>query len=347
MASAKPLSLLDDLRVLIEQTRTRVAQTVNSELVLLYWQIGARIRADVLQNERAEYGKEIVPTLAAKLTAEFGKGFDRANLFNMLRFAEVYPEREIIYALSRQLTWTHFRRLIYLDDALKRDFYAEMCRLERWSSRTLNDKINGMLFERTAIAKKPDEIIKKELADLRETDKITPDLIFRDPYILDFLRLPADYSEQDLETAILREIERFLLELGTDFSFVARQKRMTIGKEDYYLDLLFYHRALRRLVAIELTLGKFTPEYFGKMTLYLRWLDKYERRAGEDAPLGLVLCGEKDSEQIELLELDKQEMRVAEYLTELPPRDLLQARLQKATRLAQAQFLGEKVEEKE
>jgi predicted nuclease of restriction endonuclease-like (RecB) superfamily len=292
------VDLLTELRLLIEAARIRTAQTVNAELVLLYWRIGKRIDDDILQNERAEYGKEIVSTL------------------------------------SGQLGWSHFKEIIYLENDLQRDFYAELCRVERWSVRTLRDKIGGMLFERTAIAKKPDESIRKELNAIRETDKLAPDLIFRDPYILDFLKLPADYSERELESAITGEIERFLLELGTDFSFVARQKRMSIGKEDYYLDLLFYHRGLRRLIAIELTLGKFTPEYYGKITLYLRWLDKHERRAGEESPIGLVLCAEADSEQIELLEIDKEGIRVAEYLTELPPREALQAKLHRAVTLA-------------
>ncbi len=328
------VDLLTELRLLIEAARIRTAQTVNAELVLLYWRIGKRIDDDILQNERAEYGKEIVSTLSAKLTAEFGKGFSKQNLLHCVRFVAAFPDAEIVSTLSGQLGWSHFKEIIYLENDLQRDFYAELCRVERWSVRTLRDKIGGMLFERTAIAKKPDESIRKELNAIRETDKLAPDLIFRDPYILDFLKLPADYSERELESAITGEIERFLLELGTDFSFVARQKRMSIGKEDYYLDLLFYHRGLRRLIAIELTLGKFTPEYYGKITLYLRWLDKHERRAGEESPIGLVLCAEADSEQIELLEIDKEGIRVAEYLTELPPREALQAKLHRAVTLA-------------
>jgi predicted nuclease of restriction endonuclease-like (RecB) superfamily len=340
-SSLVPTELLADLRLLIEQTRSRVAQTVNSELVLLYWRIGKRINDDVLQNKRAGYGEQILPTLSAKLEIEFGKGFSARNLARMIQFAEKFPDERIVAILSQHLSWSHFVEIIPLKEDLKRDFYAEMCRVERWSVRALRNKINGMLFERTAIAKKPDQLIRKELAALRETDRLTPDLIFRDPYILDFLKLPAEYSEQELELAIIREIEKFLLELGTDFSFVARQKRMTIGAEDFYLDLLFYHRGLRRLVAIELMLGKFSPEYFGKITLYLRWLDKYERREGEEAPIGIVLCSTKDEEQIELLEIDKEGIRVGEYLTELPPREVLETKLGEAVRFAKARLLGE------
>ena len=212
-----------------------------------------------------------------------------------------------------------------------------MARVERWSVRTLRQKMQGMLYERTAISRKPEELARQELEALQEEDLMTPDLVFRDPYLLDFLGLEDTYSERDLEAAILRELERFLLELGTDFSFIARQKRMTIGDRDFYLDLLFYHRSLRRLVAIELKLGSFDAAYKGQMELYLRWLDRYERRPGEEPPIGLILCGEKNREQIELLQLDRGEIRVAEYLVELPPKGLLEAKLHEAIRLARGQ----------
>jgi predicted nuclease of restriction endonuclease-like (RecB) superfamily len=188
-----------------------------------------------------------------------------------------------------------------------------------------------MLLERTAISRQPDTLIQQELEQLREADRVTPDLVFRDPYFLDFLGLADAFSERDLETAILRDIERFLLELGTDFAFLARQKRMTIGGQDYYLDLLFYHRGLARLVAIELKLGRFEASYKGQMELYLRWLDKYERRSeSENAPIGMILCSEKNEEQVELLQLNEGEIRVAEYLTALPERAVLEAKLHDA-----------------
>ena len=203
----------------------------------------------------------------------------------------------------------------------------------------MRQKIQGMLFERTAISRRSEELARKELEALSEEDRMTPDLVFRDPYLLDFLGLEDTYSERDLETAILRELERFLMELGTDFSFIARQKRMTIGERDFYLDLLFFHRSLRRLVAIELKLGSFDAAYKGQMELYLRWLDRYERRPGEEPPIGLILCSEKNREQIELLQLERGEIRVAEYLVELPPREVLEAKLHEAMRLARGQMV--------
>lgn len=222
----------------------------------------------------------------------------------MVQFAEVFPNAEIVAALLRQLGWTHFTLLIPIKDALKRDFYAEMCRIERWSTRELRRKIDGMLYERTALSKKPEELIRKELAALREKDELTPALVFRDTYMLDFLGLADTYSENDLESAILREIEHFLLELGAGFAFVERQKRITLDGDDYYVDLLFFHRRMRRLIAIELKIGDFKPADSGQMELYLRWLDRHERQSGEAPPLGIILCAGKKRETVEYLDLD-------------------------------------------
>jgi len=333
--------LLGDIRNLIESAREQTAQVVNAGLVLLYWSIGNRVRRDILKQKRAGYGEEIVQTLSAQLETEYGRGFSRRNLFNMLRFAEVFSTVEIVQTLSRQLGWSHFMEVIYLKDELQRDFYAEMCRVEHWSVRTLRSKIGGMLYERTALSKKPALLAKRELATLREEDRLTPDLVFRDPYVLDFLGLKDTYSEKDLETAILRELEQFLIELGTDFTFVARQKRLTIGRTDYYLDLLFYHRGLRCLVAVELKLDKFRPADKGQMELYLRWLEKYDTRPEENPPLGIILCSSKDQAEIELLRLDNSGIRIAEYLTELPPRRLLEKKLHEAIRLARNQLIQE------
>lgn len=338
-------NLLNDLRLLIEQARTRAARQVNTELVMLNWHIGSRIRREILKNKRGEYGKQIVESISGELSREYGRGYSRTVLFDMVHFAEIFPDENIVHSLSGQLGWTHFRQIIYLKDDLQREFYSEMCRLERWSVRTLQKKIGGMLFERTALSKKPTELAQQELALLREEDKLTPDLVFHDPYLLDFLGLGGTYSEKDLEAAILREMEQFLLELGSDFSFVARQKRIAVDDEDFYIDLLFFHRGLRRLVVIELKLEKFKPEHKGQMELYLRWLDKYERRPGEDPPIGLILCAGKStgrvSEQIELLSLDKNGIRVAEYLTELLPKPVLAAKLHDAIRHARERLASQ------
>lgn len=329
--------LLGDIRSLIETARSRMAQAVNAGLVLLHWQIGDRIQKDVLHG-RAEYGKQIVATVSQQLTIEYGRGFTRDALSRMVRFAEKFPNPKIVAALSQQLGWSHFVELIAMEDSLKREFYAEMCRIERWSVRTLRAKIQGMLYERTGISKKPAELAKQELKKLREEDQLTPDLVFRDPYLLDFLGLKDTYSERDLESAILRELEQFLVEFGSDFAFLARQKRITVDQEDYYLDLLFYHRRLHRLVAIDLKLGRFQAADKGQMELYLRWLETHEKQSGENPPIGLILCAGKSVEHVELLQLEKSGIRVAQYLTELPPRKVLEQKLHEAIRIAREQL---------
>lgn len=322
--------LLAEVRGLILKARQQTAQVVNAGLTLLYWQIGDRIRRDILKKNRAEYGAEIVRTLSAQLEMEFGRGFAEKNLRRMIQFAEVYPDQQIVVSLIRQLTWTHILALLPMKDALQRDFYAEMCRIERWSVRTLRSRIDSMLFERTALSRKPDKLIEEELKALRDEDRLTANLVFRDPYVLDFLGLKDTYSEKDLENALLREIERLLLELGAGFAFIERQKRIILDGDDHHLDLLFYHRRLRRLIAIELKIGSFKPADAGQIELYLRWLDRHERQEGEEKPLGLILCAGKKRETVELLELEPRGIHVAEYLTELPPRELLEQRLHDA-----------------
>jgi len=316
-----------EIRQLIEETRRSVAVAVNAGLTMLYWEVGRRINEEVLRNERAEYGKQVVKNLSAQLTAEYGKGWSDRQLIQCMRFATVFPEKEIVYSLRIQLTWTHIRSIIYIEDPLKREFYIEMAKLEKWSSRQLNERIQSMLYERTAISKKPEQTIANELKQLREQELLSPDLVFRDPYFLDFLGLKDTYSEKDLESAILSELQRFITELGTDFAFLARQKRITIDNRDYFIDLLFYHRRLKRLEAIDLKLGEFEAAFKGQMELYLRYLAKHDRVEGEHMPIGLILCTGKNSEHIELLELDRSHIRVSEYMTELPPKKLLEEKL--------------------
>ena len=331
-------TLLNDLRILIEQARSRAAQRINDEIVVLNWEIGNRIHKEILQEERAQYGEQIVIKLAEQLSVEYGRAFHRSALFRMVQFVEEFPDKQIVATLSQQLSWSHFRELLPLENELKRNFYAEMCRLEGWSVRTLQDKIKRLLYERTAIAKKPEDVAQQELKLLHERGELSPDLVFRDPYLLDFLGLKNAYDEKDLETAILRELEQFLLEFGTGFCFVDRQKRLIIGGNDYYLDLLFYHRGLRRLVVIELKLERFKAEHKGQIELYLKWLDKYERRQGEESPVGLILCAGKSTEEVELLSLDDSGIRVAEYVTQELPKAVLAAKLHDAIKHARERF---------
>ena len=329
---ARPL--LADVWELIVQARQGVARAVDSGLTTLYWHIGRRVRQDILKQKRAEYGGQIVSALGRQLEIEFGRGFGEKNLRRMMQFAEAFPDEKIVAALRRQLGWTHFKAIIPMTDPLKRAFYAEMCRIERWSTRTLEKKIDSMLFERTALSRKPAKLAEMELNQLRESDKVTPDLVFRDPYILDFLGLKDTYAEKDMEAAILREMEAFILELGVGFCFVARQYRMQIDDRDYYLDLLFYHRKLRRLIAIELKIGRFEAADKGQMELYLGWLKRYACEPGDAEPLGMILCADKSEEHIALLELQKSRIHVASYWKDALPKKELEQKLHEAVRLA-------------
>jgi predicted nuclease of restriction endonuclease-like (RecB) superfamily len=330
--------LLPDVSQLITEAKQTAAQQLNAELTLLYWRIGQRISRSVLQGERGAYGQQVLGSLSRELTARHGQGWTAKQLLHCLRFAEVFPTEEIVSALRRQLSWTHIKGLIYIEDPLKRDFYVQMTLQERWSTRTLAERIESQLFERTAISRKPEETIRRELAQLQEQGTVSEGLVLKDPYILDFLDLNDSYLEKDLEDAILRELQHFLLEMGSGFSFVARQYRIQVDDDDYFIDLLFYNRKLRRLVVIDLKVGSFKPEYKGQMELYLRWLAKNEQQPGEEPPLGLILCAGKKQEQIELLELDAAGIHVAEYLTSLPPREVLQQRLQEAVHNARARL---------
>jgi predicted nuclease of restriction endonuclease-like (RecB) superfamily len=319
--------LINDLVALIEEGKNQLAYAANATMTITYWNIGKRINNEVLNNQRAEYGKQIVVSVSRQLTVQYGRSFEEKSLRRMMQFAHIFDDEQIVVSLIRQLSWTHFIALIPIKDELQRDFYTQMCRIEGWNVKTLRKKIDSMLFERTALSKKPDDLIKEELKALKETDRLTPDLVFKDPYFLDFTGLKDTYSEKTLEDAILREIEQFILELGSGFTFVERQKRMIIDGEDFKLDLLFYHRKLKRLVAIDLKLGKFKAAYKGQMELYLRWLEKHDMQSGEDSPLGLILCAEGNNEQVELLQLENAGIKIAEYLTELPDKKMLKQKL--------------------
>lgn len=332
--------IISDIRNLIEQSRHQVAVAVNTGMTLMYWHIGERINREILGGERAAYGKQIVAQLAQTLQSEYGKGsFSEKHLRQMMRFAETFPDEKIVYTVCRQLTWSHIRLLVPMENKLQREFYASMAADQRWSVRTLKAKIDGMLYERTAIAKQPDEVILHDLELLRDEREMSADLAFHDPYFLDFLGLEGEYSEKDLESAIVGELQKFITEMGNDFAFMARQKRITVDNEDYYIDLMFFNRRLRCMVAIDLKLTDFKAAYKGQMELYLRWLEKHEMLEGENKPIGLVLCTGKNEEHVELMHLHESNIRVAEYLMKLPDKKLLEQKLQKAVEIAKEKML--------
>ncbi len=327
-------TLYGSIAELIKQAKIKVAITANTELTMLYWKVGKSVHQFVLQGNRATYGKQIIIKLSEMLTLNFGSGWSDKHLRHCLRSAETIEEEQIIYAVRRQLSWTHIKTIAYEENPIKRQFYLEMAISQRWNTRTLADQMDKMLFERTAIAQEPTEQIEQALQELTTEDTINPDLFFKKSYVLDFLNLQRSYSEEDLENALISHIQEFIQELGNGFAFVERQKRISVDAIDYHLDLLFYHRKLRRLVAIDLKIGKFKPKHKAQMELYLKWLERYEIQKGEEKPIGLLLCSEGNTEHIELLMLDEKEIKVAQYLTELPSKEWFADKLHRAVEIA-------------
>ncbi len=311
--------LFKEISLLIEKSKEQVAIQANSTLTFLFWQVGKHINEFVLQEKRAEYGKQIVSSLSTQLVDKYGSNFEARNLRRMIQFAEQFANMSIVSTLSTQLTWSHFIELFALKTQEAKMFYANKIVDELWGVRELRIQKSKKAYERAAIAN------TQLSTQISETTNI-----FKDPYLLDFLKLKDDFLEKNLEEAILVELEKFILELGKGFTFVERQKRMIIDGDDFKLDLLFFHRKLRRLVVIELKIGKFKAMYKGQMELYLKWLNRYEKQEGENEPIGLILCTETSKEQIELLEMHKDGIMVAEYWTDLPPKNILEQKLQQA-----------------
>ncbi|MDR0289916.1 MAG: PDDEXK nuclease domain-containing protein [Treponema sp.] len=309
-------ALLKELSLLIEKSKQRAVSQVKSTVTMLFWQVGKRINEEILHNKRAAYGAQIIASLAERLSAKYGRSFELRNLRRMMQFASEFPNKKIVSTVSTQLGWSHIIELLPLQTIEAKMFYANEAKEQGFGVRELRKSIATKTFERTKIAN----------TQISKRSKI-PYNTFKDPYMFDFFNLQNAYLEKDVETAILYDLESFILELGKGFTFVERQKRMIIDNEDFYLDLLFYHRKQKRLVAVELKLGKFNAKYQGQMKLYLKWLNRYERQADENEPIGLILCAGDSREQIELLEMHKDGIMVAEYWTELPPKKDLEEKI--------------------
>ncbi len=328
--------LANDIENLIETAKKHIYREANDTQLKLYWAIGQRIELEVLKTNRADYGEQIVKNLAMRLTTKYGKGYGIRNVQRMIQFFRYYPDQAIASSLMTQLSWTHFVYLITIIEPLKRDFYAEMCRIERWSTRELIQKMQSMLYERVGLAKKPEKIIEAELKKLRATGELTTDYVVQDPIILGHLvgkQFPTEYS---FEQAILDDIESFLLSLGNGFAFLERQKQIEIDGIFHRIDLLMYHRRLRCLVVVELKMGRFHSQDKGQLELYLRWLERYEKQPNENPPIGILLCSEKSDETVELLKLDGTGIHVSQFLTELPSKQVLTERLHAAIEKARA-----------
>ena len=302
---------------IIDSARQNVAVYVNAQSSRMFWQIGNYINEDLNYVKYSAYGERILATLSQRLTAAYGKGFTYSALTRMMKVALCYADESMFATLSQTLSWSHFLELITIEDKTKRLFYQQMGIIEHWSIRTLREKQDSMAYERSLIAAKPEDEAMKTLEEITP-QHMEPDVVLKNSYVLDFLGLNGYYSEEELEDAIITQLEAFILELGQGFAFLERQKRFTVDGTDYYLDLLFYHRRLKCLVAIDLKLGKFKPQYKGQMELYLKYLQKHDMQEGENPPIGLLLCSEGNTEHIELLMLDEPNIKVGQYLTYLP-----------------------------
>ncbi|MDR0306831.1 MAG: PDDEXK nuclease domain-containing protein [Chitinispirillales bacterium] len=339
-SSKKLLILIDETKMfsriveIIENRKRRAMSRANCEVVFMYWEIGRYINSALSDSKEAANGKHIIATLSQQLVAKYGNSFEYTKLTRMLKFAELFTDADELATLSQDLSWSHFIELLPLKSDETRRYYAQEAATRHLGIRELRRQIARKAYERREIAN----------SQLTETSNV-PFNMFKDPYILDALGLKDNYLEADLEKALLTELEAFIIEVGHGFTFAERQKRMTMGDDDYTLDLLFYHRILKRLVAVELKVGRFKPEYMGQMRFYLKWLNRYERKDGENAPIGLILCTEAKRSQIELMELDKDGIAVAQYWTELPPKKVFEKKISEILnetreRLERRKFLG-------
>ncbi|MCL2132515.1 MAG: PDDEXK nuclease domain-containing protein [Lentimicrobiaceae bacterium] len=333
--------VFSSISYIIEKRKFNAVSSVNSQVILMFWEIGKYINLTILENVRADYGKKILSTVSTKLVAQYGKSFVEANLYRMKRFAIVFPEINTIADFTPFLSWSHFCEIMRIKDEQARLFYAQDAVERQLGIRELRQIIARKAYERT------------EIANMQLTPQsIVPFNVFKDPYLLDVFDLKDNFLESDIENAILLELEKFILEFGNGFAFMERQKRIIVDGDDFKIDLLFFHRTLRRLVAIELKTGRFMPKYKGQMELYLKWLDRYERKDGENSPIGLILCTEASRDQIELLEMDKAGIAVAEFWTNLPPKSDFEKLIKKILseakeRIERKKYLENKISNKQ
>jgi len=325
--------LFNGISNIINVTRSRVAVYVNSQASMMFWHIGKFIITELNYETYSAYGDKILATLSQRLTEKYGKGYSYSALTRMIKVATIYNDEQMFATVSQTLSWGHFIELITIKNDTKRLYYQQMGIAEHWSVRELREQQDKLAYERSLIAAKPEDEIITALTNTTP-GHLDPDVVFKNSYIVDFLGLGNDYSESDMEDAIVQQLEKFILELGRGFAFLERQKRITIDGTDYYLDLLFYHRQLNCMVAIDLKIGKFKPQYKGQMELYLKYLKKYEMHTGENPPIGLLLCSEGNTEHIELLMLDEKNIKVAQYLTYLPDKQWFIDKLNRSIMIA-------------
>lgn len=312
------------IRGYVIEAQGQVYTAVNAAMVTAYWKIGKSIFEACGENDRAAYGKQVLKYISERLTVEFGKGFDISNLRNMRRFYLTFPIQD---ALRPELSWTHYRSLMKVSDAKARTFYLEECAKAGWSSRQLERQINTMFYQRMLASRDKESVA----AEIQTTEpKPEYERIIKDPYVLEFLDLPANehFYESSLEQALIDHLQKFLLELGRGFSFVARQKHFNVDGQHFYIDLVFYNYILKCFVLIDLKTGLLTHQDIGQMQMYVNYYTRYQMNEGDNPPVGLLLCAQKSDTLVQLtLPEGNQQIYAAKYLPYLPTEEELKREL--------------------
>jgi predicted nuclease of restriction endonuclease-like (RecB) superfamily len=319
----------EDIRNILRETRQKVYASINSEMVHAYWRIGKRIvEEEQFGEKRAEYGTFLVKDLSERLSKEFGKGFSIANVWNFRQFYLTFSESEIPYAVRRELTWTHYRSIMRVENPDARQYYITEAAEQNWSTRQLDRNINTLYYERILSTKNKREILDRQ----KSMEKTSPRDILKDPYVLEFLGLevPAGHSENEFETAIISNLQQFLLEMGKGFSFVGRQYHMKTDAKSFYIDLVFYNFILKCFVLIDLKLGDLTHQDIGQMDMYIRMFEDMHTTEGDNSTIGIILCAEKDQTLVKYSVLDEnKQIFASKYKLILPTPEELKAELER------------------
>ena len=327
------MHFFEDISKILLEAKQKVYTSINSEMVMAYWRIGKRIVEEEQSGEkRAEYGSFLINQVSERLSKKFGKGFSAANVKNFRQFYLIFPENEIGYALRSELTWTHYRSIMRIENPDARKYYITEAANQNWGTRQLDRNINTLYYERLLSTKNKKEVLLEQ----QNMIKASPGDIIKDPYVLEFLSIshPKEFSENDLETAIISNLQEFLLELGKGFSFVGRQYHMKTDTKSYYIDLVFYNFILKCFVLIDLKLGDLTHQDIGQMDMYVRMFEDLHTTEGDNSTIGIILCAEKDQTLVKYSVLDEnKQIFASKYKLVLPTAEELKAELEREIHL--------------
>lgn len=338
-------NFFNDVRQILHQAREKAYSAVNFAMVEAYWQIGRRIVEEEQKGEaRAEYGKRLIKELSVQLSNEFGKGFTEANVWNFRQFYLLFQTDEKLYALRRELTWTHYRLIMRVENPLAREYYMREAADQNWSTRALERQINSLYYERLLMSRDKTPVVE-EMKEKTASLAMTPQAFIKDPYVLEFLGMPdaAKFRESDLEGAIIEKLREFILELGKGFAFVARQQRISTETSEFYIDLVFYNYLLKCFVLIDLKTGKLTHQDVGQMDMYVRLYEDTVKGADDNPTIGIILCTEKDHTVAKYSVLkDSRQLFASKYQLYLPTEDELAREVDREKALVEMEMKARK-----